>query len=134
MPFLALPIIWSWVSSGWVGFVLPLLKLIPWQVWAAIGLALAFMYYGSVREKRGYAACTAQVQEATRIEETHRLTAANQALQEAQRRASESARRAQELQGELNDVQLEVGKLKTAKNVCLPSAVTDKFGRSRVRR
>lgn len=133
MPLLALPVIWSWISSGWVAFILPLLKAIPWQVWAALGLIIAFLYYGHVREKRGYETCHIQVVTATRIEDARRLEAANATLLEAQSRAQESARRASSLEGELSDTQKQVQELKTAKTVCLPKSITDRYGSGRVR-
>jgi len=134
MPFLALPIIWSWVSSGWVAFALPLIKKIPWQVWLALGLLVAFLYYGHVREKRGYDRCHAQVVTATNKENARRLEAANESLIEANKRAQESARRASTMEEENAKLQGDVAKLKTAKTVCLPKSITDQYGIGRVRR
>lgn len=133
MPLLALPVIWSWISSGWVAFILPLLKVIPWQVWAILGLIVAFLYYGHIRENRGYDKCHVEVVNTTRMEDARRLEAANATLLEAQSRAQESARRASSLEGELSDTQKQVQELKTAKTVCLPKSVTDRYGSGRVR-
>jgi hypothetical protein len=119
----------SWFSSG----LFPLLKKVPWQVWAAIAGVLAIMYYGHVREKRGFAKCHDAVVTATEVETKRRAEAAEASAAEAQSRASESAQRAKDLEGELNVTQKEVAKLKNAKVECLPGAITDRFQRSRVR-
>lgn len=133
MPVL-IPIIWSWISSGWVAFILPLIKKIPWQVWAAIAIIIGVLYYGHVREKRGYEKCHQQVVTATNAEEARRLEAANAALSEAQSRAQESARRAQDMEDANVDLQKQVGQLKTAKTVCLPKSITDQYSIGRMRR
>ena len=130
MPVL-LPIIWSWVSSGWVAFALPLIRKIPCQVWAVLGAIVFVLFYGHVREKRGYNKCHMQVVEATRIEEAHRLTAANEAITEANKRAQQSAAEASKLKDELDAARFETGKLKTAQQTCLPKSITDRFSRPR---
>lgn len=121
----------SWITSGWAAFVLPLLRKIPWQVWAILGAIVLTLYYGHVREKRGYNKCQVQVVEATRIEEAHRLTAANDAITEANKRAQESAARASQLKDELDDVRIDAAKLKNAKETCLPKSITDRFNKPR---
>ena len=130
----ALPILtvaWSWMTSGWVAFVLPLIRKIPWQVWAILGAIVLTLYYGHVREKRGFNKCHAQVVEATRVEEARRQTAANESITEANRRAQESAARASELKDELDGVREEARKLKNANTVCLPKSITDRFNKPR---
>jgi len=133
MPIIA-TIAWSWLSSAWGGFIFPLLAKIPWQVWAGIGLVIAFLWYGHVRENRGYDKCHAEVVTATNKEEAKRLEAANQALSEAQSRASESADRARQLSEALDETQKQVRDLKNAKTVCLPDSITRQYNSSRVRK
>lgn len=128
MPFLV-TIGWSWITSIGGGII----SKIPWQVWAAIVGVLALMYYGHVREKRGYDRCTAQVRAATGAEMLKRAKAAEDSAQEALNNAAESAERARTLQGELDATQVEVAKLKNAKTVCIPKSITDRYQRGRVR-
>ena len=125
---------WSWMSSAWGGFIFPLLAKIPWQVWAGIGLVVAFFWYGHVRENRGYEKCHVQVVEAANKEKARQQEAADEAVKEAQSRATESAQRAQSLQEDLDATQKQVGELKNAKTVCLPGSITGQFDGSRVRK
>lgn len=126
-----LGIAWSWMSSGWVAFALPLLKKVPWQVWAILGAIVLALWYGHVREKRGYDKCHVQVVEATRVEDARRIKAANDSMVEAQKQAAESQDRAIALKDELDKVNDDVKMLKNAKQVCLPKSITDRLNRPR---
>ena len=130
MPF-AIPLVFTIARSYLSSYILPILAKIPWQVWAALGLLIAFLYYGHIRENRGFAKCQTQVEAATAKENTRRQEAAEGALKEAQSRASESARRASELEGRNEELQGAVAKLKNATTVCVPKSITDRFNRPR---
>lgn len=129
LPVLA--VVGSWASSGWAAFVLPLLKKVPWQVWATIGAVILALWYGHVREKRGYDKCHMQVVETTNKEKARQLQAANDSMVEAQKQAAESQDRANALKDELDKVNDDVKKLKNAKQVCLPKSITDRLNRPR---
>jgi uncharacterized protein HemX len=133
MPILA-TVAWSWITSIGGG----ILSKVPWQVWAAIGGLILVMYYGHVREKRGYMRCTAQVQKATDAEMRRRTEAANQSAQEAQQLAMDSTERARTLKGELDATQAEMRRLQDElktkggkPTACIPQSITDRWQRTR---
>lgn len=123
-------IAWSYLSS-WGGFILPLLSKIPWQVWAGIAGILGILYYGHIRENRGFEKCHVQVVAATQQENAHRQEAADGALKEAQSRASDSARRALELEDRNGELQKDVAALKTSGTICVPKSITDRLSKPR---
>ncbi len=126
MPLL-IPVIWSWISSGWVAFVMPILKWIPWQVWAAIAAIIAVLYYGHVREARGYDKCHVEVVKATNAEVARQAEETRKALDASKLRESDALAKANQTQEDLNNALSDVAKLKTAKTVCLPGSITDQF-------
>ena len=126
MPLL-IPVIWSWLSSGWVAFVLPILKWIPWQVWAALIGLIAVLYYGHVRETRGFERCHIEVVKATNEETARQAEESRKAIEASKLREVEAQKRADQTQEDLNNALSDVAKLKTAKTVCLPGAITDQL-------
>jgi hypothetical protein len=117
----------AWGSSIWGGWILPLLAKVPWQVWAAIAGVIAVLYYGHVRENRGYARCQTATEEAQRKEVARQDEVASAALNAARERERLANQRASEAQDELGKLQGEVDKLKTAKTVCLPGSITKQY-------
>ena len=75
----------AFLRTAW-GF----LKLIPWQVWAALAAALAIMYFGHIRYKAGYARAEAVYQAHFRDLERQR-DEANKAVQKALAERNEAA-------------------------------------------
>lgn len=124
--------VYFWVAlqgmkSIWTLTLLPLLSKIPWQVWAALGLAIAFFWYGHVRENRGYAKCEVQVQVAKDKEVQRQQDIANRLVAEAKEREARAANKVQKVEEELDNARREAAKLKEANKVCLPRSVTDKL-------
>lgn len=131
MPF-AIPLM-LWKAYAWFGtgsaILGPIFKMIPWQVWVAIGCVIAVLWYGHVREKRGYEKCQTQVKIAT-DHELARQTQVNQsALREALKRAADAQVREQEANNERDKLQQDVDKLKEASQKCLPKSITDRYRR-----
>lgn len=131
MPF-AIPLL-LWKAYAWMGvgggFILPLLKKVPWQVWAVIGCILAVLYYGHVREKRGHQRCQAQVKIATDHEIARQTQVTQNALKEAMDRALAASQRELEATRNAEVLQGEVDKLKEAGQKCLPKSITDRYRR-----
>lgn len=122
-----------WQVYAWIGgagtFIFPLLKKVPWQVWAAIGGVVAVLWYGHIRENRGYAKCQAQVKIATDHEVARQTEVSQNAIAASQRRAVEAATREQEAKNNADKLQQEVDQLKNAKIICLPDSITRKYRR-----
>jgi hypothetical protein len=118
---------WAWLSWLGGGFVLPLLKKVPWQVWAGIACIIAVLYYGHVREKRGYDRCQAEVKVATDTEVNRQNDVANDVINASRQREAEASAEAQQASGERDALLEEVKKLKTAKTVCVPKSITDRY-------
>lgn len=126
-----LPLI-AFQAYAWIGgasaFIMPILKKVPWQVWAAIGGIIAVLWYGHIRENRGYAKCQQQVKIATDHEVARQAEISQQAIQNSIKRAQEAEAKAQEVNSANADLQREVDGLKNAKTtVCLPSSITKRY-------
>jgi hypothetical protein len=130
MPLLIWQVI-SWSQSIWVTLLLPFIKMVPWQVWAGIAGVIAVLYYGHVREERGYAKCEARVVEATKAEQTRQGQVADMALQAAKQREDEANTKAQAASEALDATQKQVAALKNAKTTCLPKSITDQYRNAR---
>lgn len=117
---------YAWLGSGWFA-ILPLLKKVPWQVWAGIAAVIAILYYGHVRENRGYARCQAAVKVATDKEIARQAQVSEDVLAEASKRAKVAEDNQLEAQRNAAELQKEVDKLKTAKTVCLPGSITKRY-------
>lgn len=126
MPF-AIPLVFTIARSYMSSFILPILAKIPWQVWAGIAATIAVLYYGHVREARGYERCQAQVKIATDREVARQAQVSENVLREAQTRAADASKRELEATNEASKLQTEVAKLKTAKTVCLPDSITKRY-------
>lgn len=117
----------SYLTSAWGGWILPLLSKIPWQVWAAIAGIIAILYYGHVREARGYDKCQAAVKIATDKEIARQSQISTDVLREAQQRAADASKRELEAKDEAGKLQADVDRLKTAKTTCLPNSITKRY-------
>lgn len=126
MPVFALVFLQG-LKSFWTLTLLPLLAKIPWQVWVAIAVAIAFFWYGHVRENRGVAKCEAQVEVAKNAEIQRQQNAASAAVEAAKQRETEAKDRLAKVEKELDNARDEASKLKEANKVCLPRSVTDKL-------
>lgn len=131
LSLIPIPLILTVARSYLTSYVLPIVAKIPWQVWAGIAALIGVLYYGHIRENRGYEKCHTQVVAATVKENARRQEAAEGALKEAQSRASESARRASVLEDRNGELQADVNKLKTAQTICVPKSITDRFNKPR---
>lgn len=129
MPILLFWQAFSWLQTGWVAMLLPLIKKVPWQVWAVIACAIGVMWYGHVREKRGYDRCQAQVKIATDHELARQTQVTQSALREALKRAADAQVKEQEANDARDKLQQDVDKLKEASQKCLPKSITDRYRR-----
>lgn len=116
---------WSWLSFLGGG----LIKKIPWQVWVGIAGVIAVLYYGHVREQRGYERCQAQVKEATDREVARQTQVSADAVKASKLREAQALATAEKASEDLKDVQDEIARLKKGDTVCLPKSVTDKYRR-----
>ena len=128
---MSLILIWQMISAFGSVTLIPLLKKIPWQVWAVVGGIVLVMLYGSYREKKGYKACEVKTEQAANKEIARQHAVAGQEILKAQVRAKEAEERAKVTEKDLENVNKEVAKLKTAKVVCLPGTITDRIRRMR---
>lgn len=130
MPVLA-TIAWQYASSFWLATLLPLLKKIPWQVWLALGILIAFITYGSYRERTGYHKCQVITQKAADAEKARQKQIAASELLKLANREKEAQEKLSQTTEQMNELSKQVAALKTAKNVCLPRSVTDGIRRLR---
>lgn len=117
----------SWVSWGWGGFLLPILKKVPWQVWVGIAGIIAVLWYGHVREQHGYEKCQAQVKEATDREVARQAQVSKEAIEASKTREAEASAKAQKASEERDAIESEFAKLKESKATCIPKSITDKY-------
>lgn len=122
-----MPVLLLWQAWSWIGTFGNLLSKIPWQVWAAIGGVIAVLYYGHVRENRGYAKCEAAVVVATNKEKARQTQVADQALAASRERELAAQAKATEASDELDKLQRQVEGLKTSKTTCLPANITKQY-------
>jgi flagellar motility protein MotE (MotC chaperone) len=120
---LMLWIAWAWIKST----IFPLLGKIPWQIWGAIAVAIAFFYYGHIREKRGRDECYAQVEVAKNTEIERQKKVTTEALANAEHEKNVAQQRADELKERLDNALADISKLEDANKTCLPKSVTDQF-------
>lgn len=122
-----------WKAYAWFGtgsaIIGPILKKVPWQIWVGIAAVIAVLWYGHVREKRGYARCQQQVKIATDHELARQNQVTQNALKDALDRARVAAQREQEANRNADKLQEEVDKLKEAGQKCLPKSITDRYRR-----
>lgn len=127
---MAIPLIFTIARAylaSYGAWVLPLLARIPWQVWAAIAAIIAILYYGHIREARGYDKCQAAVLVATNAEIARQSQVSANVLKEAQQRAADAQQRELEAKDEASKLQGDVDKLKNAKTTCLPASITKRY-------
>lgn len=126
MPLIA---IWQIISAFGSVTIMPLLKKVPWQVWAIIGGVILVLMYGSYREKKGYRTCEIKTEQAAQKEVARQKTIAQQEIAKAKLREADAAQKLDRLSKELDNVVNDAAKLKTAKNECLPATITDRLRR-----
>lgn len=124
-----MPILLLWQGISWLGTFGTILKKVPWQVWAVIGAVIAVLYYGHVREARGYARCQAAVKIATDHEVARQSEVSQNAIRDALKRAADASAREQEANNERDKLQQDVDKLKEAGQKCLPGTITNRYRR-----
>lgn len=122
---------WQMISAFFTASILPLVRKIPWQVWAVVGVVVAFMFYGSYREHKGYRKCEIKTEQAAQKEIARQAEVAKSEVAKAKLREADANRRLEQVSKELDNVNEDVAKLKEANKVCLPKSVTDKFRRVR---
>lgn len=135
---IALILGWQLFGGFFKSTIIPLLKAIPWQVWLALGIVVAFFIYGSVREKRGYARC--EVVYETKIQQ-ERLRQAGVVAKVQEEATGREKLRIEELEALRNehdrlktDAEALLNKMgkqpegtKGSQVICLPESITDRF-------
>lgn len=127
MPFLAIPVAWQMLTAFGSATFLPFLKKIPWQVWAVIGGIVLILMYGHYRENKGYNKCLVKTEEAAKREVARQKKVGEEEIAKAKLREADAKAKLDTLAKELDNAVLEASKLKTSKNVCLPSSITDRL-------
>lgn len=124
---LAFWVAWAWVKSFWELTLIPIIAKIPWYVWVALVIVIAFLWYGHVREQRALKECYAQVEQAKNLEIQRQQEVADKVVQDAKKREEEAQNQSAKLQEDLNNALHDVAKLKEANKVCLPRSITDQL-------
>lgn len=121
----------SWITSSWAGFFLPIVKKIPWQLWAVLLVVVGVFYYGHTQYNAGYAASNARYERAAQEERARQQKVYEDALAAAKLREAEAKARLSTLEEDLNAAREMASKLKDAKRVCVPANITARFTKPR---
>jgi hypothetical protein len=114
--------------SGWFTvWVLPVLALIPKQVWYALLALVAILYYGHWKEGQGVKKCQAAVQVAVAEEKDRQTRIQVEIRKLADKQVAEARDRANQREQEANNVMEEARKLKSASTVCIPGSITKRL-------
>lgn len=101
-------------------------KLIPWQVWIAIGCLLGVLYYGHWKQNRGYEICQEETEKATIEELDRQHEESRKALEEANQRLAEAEQQNETLNSIIEDIQNAARDLPKDNKCKLPASITDR--------
>lgn len=120
-------LIWLFGQGFIMSTVVPILKKIPWQVWLALVVVIAFFWYGHTREKRGYAACEVSYKLAANKEIIRQKTVIAEANEKSARLENELSSKATEINNAREQAVEEYRKTEKANAVCLDESITDRL-------